>query len=158
MNTKTNADSLGRLYDAYLPALVRQAQSLCRDADQAQDLALKTLYHANERSHTFAGGSQRAWLGAILRNQFLDDRRRPRPVALDDLDGDVLPDRRPGTEAQALGRLLTEEALARCRDPRLFQAVLDGESLTDYARRTGENVNTVTARFRRDRARLRDLL
>lgn len=154
----TNADSLEKLYDAYFPTLLRQAQSLCRDTDQAQDLALEALYRADERFHTFAGGSRRAWLGTILRNHFLDDCRRPRPIALDDLDGDVLPDRRPGTETQALGRLLTEEALARCQDPRLFQAVLDGESLTDYALRTGENLNTVTARFRRDRARLRGFL
>ena len=157
MNTKTNAEPLGRLYEAHFPALLRQAQSLCKNADQAQDLALEALYRADERFHTFTGGSQRAWLGTILRNLFLDDCRRPCPVALDDLDGDVLPDRRPGTEAQALGRLFTEEALAHCRDRGLFQATLDGESLTDYVLRTGANRNTVTARLRRDRARLRDL-
>ena len=156
MNTQTTADTLEALYADHFPALLRTARHLCGDADQAEDLTLETLFHAAERIHTFRGGSLRAWLAASLRNRFRDDCRRPRHVALDALEGDVLPARDPGPETLVLNRLLTQDALAACRDPRLFQAVaLDGESLTDLARQTGENLNTLTARFRRDRAHVR---
>ena len=158
MNTHTTADAL-QMLDPHFPSLLREARGLCRNDDQAEDLVQDTLLHAAERFHTFQGGSLRAWLGISLRRRFLDDRRRPRPVSLDALDGDVLPARDAGPETEALGRVLTQDALAHCRHPRLFLAVaLGGESLTELALQTGENVATLTARVRRDRERLRAYL
>jgi DNA-directed RNA polymerase specialized sigma24 family protein len=155
MNTPTTADALQAL-DPYSPSLLRQARGLCRNDDQAEDLVQDTLFHAAERLHMFQGGSLRAWLGTSLQRRFLDDCRRPRPIALDELDGDVLPTRDSGPEAEALGRILTQDALTHCRHPHLFLAVaLEGESITDLAHQTGENIATLTARVRRDRERLR---
>lgn len=158
MNTQTTADVRLEL-DQYSQSLLREARNLCRNDDQAEDLVQDTLLHAAERFHTFQGGSLRAWLGISLQRRFLDDRRRPRPVALDALNGDVLPARDAGPEAKAVGRILTQNALAHCRHPHLFEAVaLNGESLTELALQTGENVATLTARVRRDRERLRAYL
>lgn len=161
MNTQTTATAIQALYP-HFPALFRQACGLCRDADQAEDLTLDTLLHAAECFHTFRGGSLRAWLGTSLQRRFQDNCRHSSlflTVALDALDGDVLPDRSAGPGAKAFGRILTQDALARCQYPTLFLAVaLNGESLTDLARRTGENVSTLTARVRRDRERLRTYL
>jgi len=156
MKTQTTGSIVDTLYPDHFPALLHYARYLCGDADQAEELTSDTLVQALEHIHTFRGGSLRAWLRTILRNRFRDDCRRPRPLSLDALDGDVLPAHAPGPEPQVLGWLLTQDALSICRDPDLFQAVaLDGESLTNLARQTGENLNTLTARFRRDRARLR---
>lgn len=146
------ANTLQTLYDTHFSALLRQARYLCGD-DQAQDLVLETLYHAADHLDNFRGGSERAWLCVILRNRFLSECRRPCHVPL---DSDLLPDRRPDPQTQALERLFVQEALDYCHDPDLFQAAtLDGESLTDLARQSGENLNTLTARSRRDRQRLR---
>lgn len=158
MNTQTTGVALEALYP-YFPTLLRQARGLCRNTDQAEDLVLDTLLHAAEHFHTFGGGSLRAWLGTSLQRRFLDDRRRPRSLALDSLDGDVLPARGVGPEAAALAHVLTQDTLSHCRHPRLFLAVaVEGESLTHLAQRTGENVSTLTARVRRDRERLRAYL
>ena len=147
--------TLGTLYADHFQNLFRKAQRLCGNPEQAEDLALETIEHAAERLKTFRGGSLKGWLYASLHNRFLDLCRKPRAVSWEALDGDFLPARVPGPEAQVLAHLLIEQTLAVCHDPGLFRTVvLDGESLTDVARLTGENLNTLTARLRRDRQRV----
>ena len=157
MNTLTTADALQTL-NIHFPFLLNQADVLCRDAAQAEDLTRDTLLHAAEHFHQFRGGSLRAWLGTSLQRRFQDNCRRShllQTVALDALDEDILPSRAAGPETEALGRILLGDALAHCHYPRLFLAVaMNRESLTDLARQTGENVSTLTARVRRDRERL----
>ncbi len=61
----------------HLPALRRYARSLLRDGAAADDLVQQALLRAYERSATFRpGASLKAWLLAILHNQYVSDRRR----------------------------------------------------------------------------------
>lgn len=60
-----------------LPALRRFALALSRDHAEAEDLVQEALLRGHERRASFrAGGNLRSWLFAILRNAFVDRKRR----------------------------------------------------------------------------------
>lgn len=74
---------------ALLPNLRAFANSLCRNADQADDLVQQTLLKAWDKLGSFnAGTNLKAWLFAILRNTFLSELRRKKFEA-DDPTGDL---------------------------------------------------------------------
>ena len=62
---------------AEMIALRRYAFVLTRDRDAAEELVQETLLRALAATQTFrVGGDLRVWLFAVLRNAFIDDRRR----------------------------------------------------------------------------------
>lgn len=82
-----------RRIEVYLPRLFGYALSLTGDRDGARDLvqdcALKALSAGRIPSDEAA---YRAWLFRILRNAFLDRRRRREPVQLADGEAESIPD------------------------------------------------------------------
>jgi RNA polymerase sigma-70 factor (ECF subfamily) len=72
---------------AAMPSLARYAQSLCRSADDAEDLVQETLLKAwSHRGGYEPGSNLKAWLFTILRNTFLNGiRKKKREVQ--DVDG-----------------------------------------------------------------------
>jgi RNA polymerase sigma-70 factor, ECF subfamily len=62
-----------------LPHLRAYGRSLTRDPDMADDLVQDTIVRAIGARESFQDGTNlKAWLFTILRNKFLDDRRRKR--------------------------------------------------------------------------------
>jgi RNA polymerase sigma-70 factor, ECF subfamily len=71
---------------AALPGLLRYAQSLTRDLNQAEDLVQETVTRALERADTFRGESSlRTWLHRVMYHLMVDRRRRDREVVVGDL-------------------------------------------------------------------------
>ncbi len=164
---RTDADPL-----AHLDALYRLARQLARSAADAEDLVQETYARAFRGAAGFAPGSnRRAWLFRILRNAFLDLRRRERrmPVgpAPDEVDA---PDPaaaegwlRGDAELERLRRVVGEEIEAALRtlseDGRTVVLLdLEGLSEVEIAEVMGCAPGTVKSRLSRARAALRELL
>ena len=72
-------DALGERLLVWLPRLRRYAMSLAYDSSEADDLVQLTLLKAWEHRERFqAGTSLVAWLFTILRNGFINGRRKRR--------------------------------------------------------------------------------
>jgi RNA polymerase sigma-70 factor (ECF subfamily) len=143
------------------------------DAD-AEELVQETYVRALAGARTFTGGNLKAWLFKILRNTFIDMRRRSRtvPVAgiaeLADADahpaaGDEAELLRDDLELERLRRLVGEEieaALASLSEDARTIVLLDVEGLSEseVADVLGCPVGTVKSRLSRARALLRQTL
>jgi RNA polymerase sigma-70 factor (ECF subfamily) len=157
----------------HLDALHRLARYLTRSAADAEDLVQETYARALRGAAGFRPGTnQRAWLFRILRNAFLDARRREaRHPALTDGEDDVdvaAPGAAEGwlrgdAELERLRRVVGEEIEAALRtlgeDARTV-VLLDCEGLSEaeIAAVMGCAVGTVKSRLSRARAALRELL
>jgi len=137
------------------------------DAD-AEELVQETYVRALAGARTFGGGNLKAWLFKILRNTFVDLRRRVRAVpASDDLadvaDGDDAPLLRDDLELDRLRRLIGEEieaALAGLSDDARTIVLLhvEGFSESEVADVLGCPLGTVKSRLSRARRALREKL
>jgi RNA polymerase sigma-70 factor, ECF subfamily len=82
------ADEFTTLFRACIPHLRAYARSLVHNADGADDLVQDTLLRAwASRVQFIEGTNFRAWMFTILRNRFLDQRRRDRlgSCSIDDI-------------------------------------------------------------------------
>jgi len=62
---------------ALIPYMRAFARSLCRDSTQADDLTQESLIRALKAQASYESGTNlKAWLFAIVRNQFYSDKRR----------------------------------------------------------------------------------
>jgi RNA polymerase sigma-70 factor, ECF subfamily len=157
---------------AQADALYSFARYLCRDAALAEDLMQDTFARALDAESKFIAGSNlKAWLFRVLRNAYLDRRRRDRrnPVALIDehddegspatadlwLRGDIEIDRLRGLVARDI-----ESALARLSDDARTVILLDLEGFTETetSKVLDIAVGTVKSRLARARAVLREQL
>ena len=147
------------------------ARHLCRDPALAEDLVQDTFARALDAESKFALGSNlKAWLFRILRNAYVDGRRRDRrsPVALspkgDDrepatpdvwLRGDIEIDRLRGLVARDI-----DAALSRLSEDARTVILLDLEGCTEteIAHVMDVATGTVKSRLARARAVLRELL
>jgi RNA polymerase sigma-70 factor, ECF subfamily len=150
-------------------ALYNFARYLCRDAALAEDLMQDAFARALDAEAAFVTGSNlKAWLFRILRNLYLDGRRRERrnPVALGDSDdepaaaevwlrGDIEIDRLRGIVARDI-----ERALAKLSEDARAVILLDLEGFTEteLASVLDVAVGTVKSRLARARAVLREAL
>jgi RNA polymerase sigma-70 factor (ECF subfamily) len=151
-------------------ALYNFARYLCRDPAEAEDLVQDAFTRALHAESSFAVGSNlRAWLFRILRNAFLDVRRRQRKNPLeareasdleatesdDWLRGDIELDRLKGLVARDI-----EVALSRLSDDGRSVILLDLEGFTEteIASVMDTAVGTVKSRLARARATLREEL
>lgn len=70
-------EDLYPLIEAEIPRLRRYARSLCRNADDADDIVQECLLRAVRNLKQWERGTNlRSWLFVILRNVFINDRRR----------------------------------------------------------------------------------
>jgi RNA polymerase sigma-70 factor (ECF subfamily) len=147
---------------AAIPRLRAFAMSLCRDPDQADDLAQEALLRAWANVHRFETGSNMsAWLITILRNQYYTEyRKRRREV--EDVDGVYA--QSLAVEPTQLARLEHEElraALAELPDDVRRALILvgaEGASYEQVAQACNCSIGTVKSRVHRARARLAERL
>ena len=148
-------------------ALYNFARYLCRDPAEAEDLVQDAFARALNAQGSFVIGSNlRAWLFRILRNTFLDAKRRQRKQPLSDheqdeleatsgdawLRGDIEIDRLRAFVARDI-----EAALNRLSDDARAVILLDLEGFTEteIANVMDTAVGTVKSRLARARALLR---
>jgi RNA polymerase sigma-70 factor (ECF subfamily) len=141
------------------------ARHICRDAAEREDLIQDTF----ERALRFlAGGNPRpnnmcAWLISILRNAFIDRRRRA-AVARTVLDNDVAertPDPAPDPPWSTISLDEVRAALAELDEPQrvVFELhYLRGARYREIVDRLGIPPNTVATRLFRARKALREIL
>jgi RNA polymerase sigma-70 factor (ECF subfamily) len=147
---------------AAIPQLRAFAISLCRNADQADDLMQETLLRACSNIGLFKPGTNMgAWLLAILRNEFYSEyRKRRREIR--DVDGAFAETlvSQPSQEAFMAYREL-RTALAQLPDEMREALILvagSGLSCAEAARICGCAEGTIKSRVHRARARLGELL
>src|SRR6516162_7660667 len=70
-------DDIRQLIGAQIPRLRRYARALLRDNDRADDLVQDTILRALEKDHLYERGTNlRAWLFAVMHNQYVNSVRR----------------------------------------------------------------------------------
>ena len=164
------ADEVVRQSLAHADALYNFARWLARDPVEAEDLVQETYARALGAAHQFEPGSHlKAWLFRILRNAFIDRRRRLQREASspheEDLDVDGEP-AAPGTDELQLDQiraLVAEDVSAAVRAlPESFRTVilldLEGMTEAEVASVLGCAAGTVQSRLSRARAVLRERL
>jgi RNA polymerase sigma-70 factor (ECF subfamily) len=155
---------------AHADALYNFARYLTRDAALAEDLVQEAFARALDAQAQFSLGTNlKAWLFRILRNAFLDRRRRERksPVEFRDADDDGGDGKdvwlRGDIELDRLRSLVVsdiESALGRLSDDGRAVVLLDLEGFTEteIAKVMDTAVGTVKSRLARARAVLREAL
>ena len=151
-------------------ALYAYASYLTRDGQRAQDLVQETFLRCMAGAHGFAPGTAlKAWLFRILRNTFIDQKRReannPVRAELDmDIALDVTPDDREqlrnDREVEQLRGIVAEEIEAALRslpEPQRSVVLLDleGFSESEMAEVLHCAPGTIKSRLARARAALR---
>jgi RNA polymerase sigma-70 factor (ECF subfamily) len=146
---------------AEIPRLRRFARAMARDAVRADDLVQDCLERAVSRLHLWRpGSSMRAWLLTMMRNLYINERRRRDPLAPS--VAAPLPDL--GAPAPQTARLVLrdlEEALAALSiEHREILLLVGVEGLTyqEAGSVLGLPIGTVMSRLARARERLRALL
>ena len=156
---------LGREAMQHLDALHDHGRYLTRNQAEAENLVQETYARALGAAATFNGENLKAWLFRILRNAFIDSRRRARPQApsfdpatLDDLpaddagagEGNLAQLRRvTASEIEAALYSLSDEARA------IVLLDLEGFTETEVADILGCPLGTVKSRLSRARGALR---
>ena len=160
--------ALARSALEHLDAVHHFARYLSGSDAEAEDLVQETFARALGREASFSPGTNmRAWLFRILRNLFIDGRRRKKlsPVALADLDADDRSEEPLFGDAElaALRRVVAgniERALAALSPDARTAVLLDleGFSEREIAEVLGCAAGTVKSRLSRAREALRGML
>ena len=154
---------------AYTDVLYDLARWLERDPTLAEDLVQETYARALAAAHRFEAGSNlKAWLCTILRNVYLDRKRRSKNESNVELDDLEMLDATEAVNSQQLGaaqvRALVSEEVATAvhQLPEPFRTVilldLEGLSEKEIADVMECAPGTVKSRLSRARAELRRLL
>ncbi len=138
-----------------IPPLRAMARSYVRDASSADDLVQTTLLRALNARHQFTPGTNlRAWLFTIMRNAFINERRRQREVSMkEDFDiADMLPQQ--ARQMDRLQVLQVQKALEKIRPEQreaLMLVFVAGFGLAEAAEVCGCAVGTIKSRISRGR-------
>lgn len=166
------ADPFDTLLRPHLDQMYRLAYRLTGQRHNAEDLVQDTLVKLYRRRDELSSIRQlKPWLGRVLFNQFIDDRRHYGRQALHLVDSAIDPD---ATAAPASARLEPDSASARDEAAdTLIQALdrlseehrivlmlhdVEGHKLMEIHELTGTPVGTLKSRLHRARARLREML
>jgi RNA polymerase sigma-70 factor (ECF subfamily) len=149
---------------AHAGALYNHARHLTGNDAEAEDLVQETSVRALASADEYRPGHLKAWLFRILRNAFIDARRRRRPEQplgeLDVVDGGDVEPLRDDLELERLRGVVAEDiqaALASLSDEARAIILLDLEGFTEgeVADLMGCPPGTVKSRLSRARALLR---
>jgi len=145
-----------------LPTLRRFARSLTRDASRADDLVQDTVERALKRLDSFQEGTNlRAWMFTIMRNHFISECRRPKPVAgSEELETGRYEEPIPGNQEDSVELREFTAAFSRLEKSDqeiLILAGLENLPYPDIADMLDVAVGTVKSRVARARIRLREL-
>jgi len=157
---------------AHADSLYNLSRRLTGNDADAEELVQETFVRALGGAATFTGGNLKAWLFKILRNTFIDLRRRSRTVPVRDVpeiadggggEGDDTALLRDDLELERLRRLVGEEieaALAALSEDARTIVLLDveGFSESEVADVLGCPIGTVKSRLSRARVLLRQKL
>jgi RNA polymerase sigma-70 factor (ECF subfamily) len=153
---------------AHADALYNFARWLARDPVEAEDLVQETYARALGAAQHFEPGSNlKAWLFRILRNAFIDRRRRSQREASaredPDADGEVAGPALGELQLDQIRALVAEDVSAAVHAlPESFRTVilldLEGMTEAEVANVLGCATGTVKSRLSRARAVLRDRL
>jgi RNA polymerase sigma-70 factor (ECF subfamily) len=164
------ADEVVRQALAHADGLYNFARWLARDPVEAEDLVQETYARALGAAQQFEPGSNlKAWLFRILRNAFIDRRRRRQreasPSDVEDLEADGERTEPPVGELQLdqIRALVAEDVSAAVHAlPESFRTVilmdLEGMTEAEVANVLGCATGTVKSRLSRARAVLRERL
>ena len=163
------SDEVVRQALAYADALYNFARWLERHPVDAEDLVQETYARALRAAQQFEPGSNlKAWLFRILRNAFIDRRRRSQREAaayVEDLGADGEPAGPAVGELQLeqIRALVTEDVSTAVHElPESFRTVilldLEGMTEAEVANVLGCATGTVKSRLSRARAMLRERL
>lgn len=151
------------LLEAQIPTLRRYARSLTRNTVDADDLVQDCLTKAMKNLHRWEPGTNlRAWLFVILRNTFLNDRRRSKREAMtSDLLEQTDVAAVPADQEARLAVIEVREALKQLSDEHretLTLIAIEGLTYEEAAVVLDVAVGTIRSRLSRARAALRDLV
>jgi RNA polymerase sigma-70 factor (ECF subfamily) len=158
------ADDFAARLAALRPDLQARALFLAQDAVVAEDLVQDVLERALVARDRFQEGTHlKAWLCSILRNLFIDSRRRLATRQRLELESERerLPEDEHAGPSDVLSAADVAEAMAELDDPQRQVFVLtcvDGLSYHETAARLGIPTSTVGTRLLRTKRRLRGLL
>lgn len=113
-----NTDAMDRIYTEHYNELYLYALSLCQKEDMAKDLVNETFYKAFITSN-YPSGTFKYWLFRVLKNLFIDGKRKDREVFSEDMDRNPASDKVPESPA---GSFFLKE-----RNRRLYALLLDLE-------------------------------
>jgi RNA polymerase sigma-70 factor (ECF subfamily) len=161
-----NREGMSVLYQRYFPKVYQKCLALCRDADQAFDLAQDILLKAFERLHTFCGkASFSTWLYTLTYNHYRDFFRKSKRLAVSRLGAYD-----PGDEAPEAALAETGEAeadqttmlgllnkLPDAEKTLLLRKYRDGESIEHLTGQFSLSAGAVKMRLKRARAKLNQL-
>lgn len=143
-----------------LPAVLRFARSLTRDASAADDLVQDTVVRALERRHQYdETRSYRAWLMTLAHNLFVDGwrrgqvRRKAQP-RLESVSRSIEPNQEHAAILQQTLRAF--DSLAADQRAVLHLVVVEGASYAEAAAILDIPVGTVMSRLSRARLALRN--
>ena len=143
-----------------LPHLQRYAWHLTRSRDAADDLVQDCVERAMRKSDLFAQGtSLRAWMFTMMRNIFINGKRRD-AVSRRHLDGLVNDAPRVQEPAQFHSAMLSRaqtaiEALSDEEREAVALLAVDQRSYLEVAEELGDPSGTLKSRLSRARAKLR---
>ena len=167
--TSQARDAFAALLQPHLEKLYRLAYRLTSNVPDAEDLVQDVVLKLYERRDELTSIRELApWLGRVLYNQFIDDKRRygRQPLKLVEASAGV--DEQPGTGTDPLAATLTADmakslsaALARLGEDHRVVVLLhdsEGYKLKEIQELTGVPIGTLKSRLHRGRERLRELL
>ena len=149
------------VYRRYFDPVYRYLLSLDPDAQLAEELTQETFFRALEGIGRFRGDSSvKTWLCSIAKNLYLSERRRRKPVSLEEVP--ERSDEASGPEEQAIGHaesLRLHQKLHALPEP--YREVFSLRAFAQLSFREigslfGKSENWACVVYHRARARLKD--
>jgi RNA polymerase sigma-70 factor (ECF subfamily) len=162
-----NRQAMGELYQRYFRKVYHRCLSLCKDPDQAFDLAQDALLKAFDHLSTFQGNSSfSTWLYTITFNHYREVYRKAKRLLMYPLQADNPGDALdlPASVAES-GELETNQAtmlallnqLTDTEKTLLFLKYRDGESIEHLQAQFHLSEGAIKMRLKRARVKLNEL-